>query len=128
MANAEMSMNAALDRFVADVRARLERGRATYGDRSFARDPAELLHEIDEELLDVCGWSFILRERLRGIERALGCLAAKSAPAEEHEQADHARPAMANEPPANDRFGQKRDQAVTRATAASDARDGNRES
>jgi len=28
------------------------------------RDPADLLSEIEEELLDVCGWSFVLWCRL----------------------------------------------------------------
>lgn len=51
--------------FVASVRARLELGRSTYGDESFGRDPAALLSEVAEELLDVAGWSFILWARVQ---------------------------------------------------------------
>ena len=59
-----------LDRFVARLRARLEAGAATYGDRSFTRPAAELVDEIQQELEDVCGWSLLLwirLERLRGV-------------------------------------------------------------
>jgi hypothetical protein len=47
------------------VSERLERGEFAYGDKSFSREPAELLREIDEEIADVCGWSFILHVRVR---------------------------------------------------------------
>jgi hypothetical protein len=50
--------------FAERVRQRLEAGRAAYGDRSFGRPPGELVGEIEQELLDVCGWSFIALERL----------------------------------------------------------------
>ncbi len=67
-------------RFVDAVAERLEQASVIYGDRSFSRDPAKLLREIEEELLDVCGWSFILwcrirrlRERMkRGTDRQRG--------------------------------------------------------
>jgi hypothetical protein len=52
--------------FVKVVRARLNRGRLEYADHdSFSRDPEELLGEIEEELVDVCGWGFILWVRLQ---------------------------------------------------------------
>ena len=59
-----MNLDAALDRFVARLRARLVAGAATYGDVSFTRPAAELLDEVQQELEDVCGWGLILWLRL----------------------------------------------------------------
>lgn len=47
--------------------ARLEAGRREYGDASLLRSPAELVGEIEEELLDVAGWAFVLWLRVRAI-------------------------------------------------------------
>jgi hypothetical protein len=52
---------------VAEVRARLEAGRATYGDRSFERSPSELLRELEQEALDLAGWGFVLWHRVRAL-------------------------------------------------------------
>jgi hypothetical protein len=57
--------------FAAHVEARLLVGREVYGERSFEKPPAELAGEVEEELLDVCGWSFILWTRVRAIRAAL---------------------------------------------------------
>jgi hypothetical protein len=57
--------------FVSAVAARLEKGREAYGNRSFSRSPGELVDEIEEELLDVCAWSFILFSRLHELEQHL---------------------------------------------------------
>jgi hypothetical protein len=54
--------------FVEAVRARLEAGRAAYGDRSFDRPTAELVGELQQEALDLAGWGFVLFERLRRLE------------------------------------------------------------
>ena len=54
--------------FAGAIRARLEQGRKVYGDRSFTREPEELRGEIEEELLDVCAWSFVLWVRVRALE------------------------------------------------------------
>jgi hypothetical protein len=51
--------------FMAELRARLEQGKATYGDRSFMRPPVELLGELEQEALDITGWGFVLWYRLR---------------------------------------------------------------
>ncbi len=56
------------EEFTKAIRKRLYQGAKEYGSRSFERPPAELLSEIEEELLDVCGWSYILWARLRDIE------------------------------------------------------------
>jgi len=47
------------------LRERLEAGARSYGAASFGREPAELAREIEQELLDVCGWAFLLWCRLR---------------------------------------------------------------
>jgi hypothetical protein len=57
--------------FTESVRQRLEAGRAAYGDRSFSRDPVALVREVQAELLDVCGWSFVLFQRLEDVQAAL---------------------------------------------------------
>ena len=57
--------------FAAAVTARLEKGREAYGDQSFSRPPGELVGEIKEELVDVCGWAFILWSRLHDLEQRL---------------------------------------------------------
>lgn len=53
--------------FASAVRSRLDAGRAAYGDRSFTLNPADLVREVQAELLDVCGWSYILFQRLEAI-------------------------------------------------------------
>ena len=63
--------------FVADVKARLEQGARDYGDKSFTKSPSALIGEIKQELLDVCGWGFILWDRLDRAERALAVATAK---------------------------------------------------
>lgn len=59
-----------LDRFLAGVRDRLDRGAAEYHHRPAATRPApELVDEIAEELLDVCAWSFWLWLRVHRLNR-----------------------------------------------------------
>jgi hypothetical protein len=53
--------------FAAEVRARLEQGRADYGDRSFSADPDELLRELQQEALDLAGWGFVLYRRIEAM-------------------------------------------------------------
>lgn len=57
--------------FATRVRERLDAGRAAYGDRSFSANPARLVEEIRQELLDVCAWAFILASRLDAMESEL---------------------------------------------------------
>lgn len=56
--------------FVDRLRARLAQGRRDYGDESLDRAPAELLAEIEQELLDVAGWSVVLLHRIARLRRA----------------------------------------------------------
>jgi hypothetical protein len=53
------------------VLARLRAGAREYGNASFSFDPLTLLSEVKEELLDVCGWSYILFSRMERMEREL---------------------------------------------------------
>lgn len=57
--------------FAAEVRARLEQGRADYGDRSFSADPDELLRELQQEALDLAGWGYVLFRRIEAMREAL---------------------------------------------------------
>jgi len=57
--------------FVGAVETRLQQGRTVYADRSFDAAPAALASEIEQELLDVCAWSFILWTRLRALRERL---------------------------------------------------------
>jgi hypothetical protein len=57
--------------FVEAVRGRLDKGRKAYGDLSFYRPVPHTLAEIEEELLDVLGWSFVLWYRLRRMATVL---------------------------------------------------------
>lgn len=65
------ALDAALDRFVTRLRARLVAGAATYGDASFKRPAAELVEEVMQELEDVCGWSLVLWVRLDRLSSAV---------------------------------------------------------
>lgn len=56
--------------FMEEVRKRMEKGRAVYGDRSIRRPPAELRGEMTEELLDVLGWAYWLWLRVQAPEEA----------------------------------------------------------
>ena len=53
--------------FAESVQRRLEAGRAAYGDTSFARPPAELVGELQQEALDLAGWGFVLWCRLEAM-------------------------------------------------------------
>jgi hypothetical protein len=54
--------------------ARLEAGAREYGNKSYSRDPVELMDEIQQELLDVCGWGCIQFERLEKMKEALSSI------------------------------------------------------
>ena len=58
-------LDATFDRFVQMLRDRLAQGSVDYGDRSLNLPPPALLDEIEEELVDVCGWSVVLLHRVR---------------------------------------------------------------
>jgi len=57
--------------FVGRVETRLDAGEREYGDKSFTSPPLETLREIEEELLDVVGWGYIMWTKMRKISKAL---------------------------------------------------------
>jgi hypothetical protein len=63
-------MTEAFPTFAAAVEGRLQQGAKAYGDRSFQQPPDMLIGEIEQELLDVCAWSFILWCRVRALRVA----------------------------------------------------------
>ena len=48
---------------------RLSEGHREYGDGSFERSPRDLLSEIEEELLDVVGWGYIMWCRIQELSQ-----------------------------------------------------------
>jgi hypothetical protein len=57
--------------FAEAVRARLMKGGIVYENRSFSKDPAELIEELRQEALDLAGWGFVLYCRLQAMTEAL---------------------------------------------------------
>jgi hypothetical protein len=57
--------------FVDDMMDRLDVGEEEYGDRSFSNDPLLLACEIQQELLDVANWAFIMHNRIENLARAI---------------------------------------------------------
>lgn len=52
------------DDFIKALEPRLAQGADTYGDSSFKKGITQLIDEIEQELLDVCGWGWILWVKL----------------------------------------------------------------
>lgn len=59
----------AFPEFVNQVRGRLERGKRDYGDASFERPLPQLIEELRQEALDLCGWSFVVWARLENLQQ-----------------------------------------------------------
>jgi hypothetical protein len=57
--------------FVDDMLDRMDLGEEEYGDRSFSNDPLILANEIQEELLDVANWAFIMHNRIENLAVAI---------------------------------------------------------
>ena len=80
MAKAHPVTDAALNSdwwdFTAAVRARIEGAAPEYGDDSFDLPSGRLAFEIEQEILDIPGWSFILWERMQALKRKLAALEA----------------------------------------------------
>ncbi len=55
-----MSSNVDIQTFLALLNDRLHRGASEYGDRSFTRPVPQTVREVEEELLDVAGWAFVM--------------------------------------------------------------------
>lgn len=67
MSNVPEEMREQWNEFVFRVECRLRRGAEEYGDASLKAPPAALAREVEEELLDVMGWGFMLWLRMRAI-------------------------------------------------------------
>jgi len=63
------AINHYFPKYASDLVGRLFNGAEAYGDNSFTKSTQSLLHEVQQELLDVSGWAFIAWCR---INRALG--------------------------------------------------------
>ena len=79
MSTPTTSLDGELEQFIACLRRRLEAGSRTYGNRSFERPIAELIDEVMDEAVDICGWSFLgwvrlarLRDRVVELEQRMG--------------------------------------------------------
>jgi len=59
------------NKFVKLLDERLKKGFEEYGDASFDRENIDLIGEIEEELLDVCGWSVIMFAKLEELRKKL---------------------------------------------------------
>ena len=57
--------------YQAELTARLEAGSKAYGGASFTQTSPQLVSEIQQELLDVSGWAFILWCRLQTLKETL---------------------------------------------------------
>lgn len=53
------------------LRTKLAKGYAYYGDKSFKGSPLNTIDEIEEELIDICGWSIMLYYKLKVLREAL---------------------------------------------------------
>ena len=51
--------------FVSLVEPRLERGAVEYGESTLRRSSVEILDEVEQEILDVMGWSFFAWRRIK---------------------------------------------------------------
>jgi hypothetical protein len=58
-------------KFVKLLDAKMLKGFREYGDVSFERQPKDLSEEIQQELIDICGWSMIMWVRLEKIKKKL---------------------------------------------------------
>ena len=56
--------------FIESIQKRLRVGERDYGDSSFEVPLVKLVDEIQQELEDVAGWSFIMWSRLRQLSEA----------------------------------------------------------
>ena len=58
-------------KFLQQVEAKMDRGRTEYGDKSFYKPDGILLGDIQEELIDVCGWSIILWTKIEKLKSSI---------------------------------------------------------
>lgn len=66
--NIPEGMEAQWREFVGRVEKRLEQGAKEYGDASLKAPPKALAGEIEEEILDIVGWGFLLWLRMKTVK------------------------------------------------------------
>jgi hypothetical protein len=66
-----MKLDGSFLKFVDKVLYRLKEGQREYGNKSFSMEPDVLLTEIEEEILDICGWAYILHTRMEKLRDAV---------------------------------------------------------
>lgn len=57
--------------FLQQLELKVERGAIEYGDKSFDLPANRTISELQAELLDICGWGFILWVRMERLRQAL---------------------------------------------------------
>lgn len=57
--------------FVLVLHDKLERGEQTYGNASFDRPLPRTLDELLEELVDICGWAWVMFVRIEALKESL---------------------------------------------------------
>ncbi len=60
--------------YFAELRSRLKVGAECYGEKSFDKTNGRLLQEIQEEILDIAGWSYILWAKIERLKKETMCL------------------------------------------------------
>lgn len=65
------AIDPSLETWFERVRAKVTRGGIEHGDKSFELRCGDVVEEVLDELADVCGWSFVLHERLRRMQDTL---------------------------------------------------------
>lgn len=58
-------------KFIKALDKKMEKGFHEYGDKTFSRNILELLNEIQDELLDTCGWSNALWVKIEKLKEYL---------------------------------------------------------
>ena len=67
-----------MEAYISQLKGRMAKGNHEYKEISFSKDPEELIQEIQEELLDVSNWGFILWQRLERIREVMKCLTSEN--------------------------------------------------
>ncbi len=57
--------------FVKALWEKMDKGRQEHTDASFDKPATDLVDEITEEILDICGWSVLLYTRLKRLKKAV---------------------------------------------------------
>jgi len=57
--------------YFGELRSRLKVGAECYGEKSFDKTDGRLLQEIQEEILDIAGWSYILWAKIERLKKAV---------------------------------------------------------